>query len=79
MAPQRPASAARGHGRSPYDFDDLDGLTLVETLSLDNSNQRSRTLVSVAAAFLRATEVGEYEQRLAALEGTLAARRTRRA
>ena len=51
----------------------------METLSLDNSDQRSRTLVSVATAFLRATEVGEYEQRLAALEGALASRGARRA
>lgn len=77
-----------GSVASAYDFDGLEGLALVsrileialvETLSLDNSNQRSRTLVSVASAFLRATEVGEYEQRLAALEGALATRGSRSA
>jgi len=34
----------------------------------ENSAQRSRTLISLALAALKALEVGELEERLAALE-----------
>jgi hypothetical protein len=39
-----------------------------DTLRQENSGQRSRTLVAVALAAMRALEVGEYEERIRALE-----------
>ena len=39
-----------------------------ETLRQENSAQRSRTLVAVALAAMKALEVGEYEERIRALE-----------
>jgi hypothetical protein len=39
-----------------------------DTLRQENSGQRSRTLVAVALAAMKALEVGEYEERIRALE-----------
>jgi hypothetical protein len=39
-----------------------------DTLRQENSAQRSRTLVAVALAAMKALEVGEYEERIRALE-----------
>ena len=39
-----------------------------DTLRQENSAQRSRTLVAVALAAMKALEVGEYEERISALE-----------
>jgi len=41
---------------------------LAHTRLQENSAQRSRTLISLALAALKALEVGELEERLAALE-----------
>jgi hypothetical protein len=41
---------------------------VVGEMQLENSHSRNRTIASLAAAALRALEVGELEQRLAALE-----------
>lgn len=40
----------------------------VDELRLENSHNRNRTIASLATAALRALEVGELEQRIAALE-----------
>jgi len=42
--------------------------TLADTRLLENSAQRSKTLVSIALAALKALEIGELEERLEALE-----------
>lgn len=46
-------------------------IALVDTLSLDNGVARNRTLVTIAQAGLKAMEVGELEERLAALESAV--------
>ena len=43
-------------------------IVAVDTLGLDNSVPRSRTLISLVVAAARLLETGELEQRLAALE-----------
>jgi hypothetical protein len=43
----------------------------VDTLALYNSGERTRALVGVAMAYLKAFEVGEMESRLAAIEQAL--------
>jgi hypothetical protein len=43
-----------------------------DTMRQENSAQRSRTLVAVALAAMKALEVGEYEDRIRALEQTVA-------
>ena len=70
---------------------DLNGLATIEdlrrlveiaaldTLGLENSIPRSRTLVSVALAGAKLIEVGEIEARLATVEAALEDERTRRA
>lgn len=63
----RPASDVRT-------VDDVRGLlsyALAECLEGDNSIARGRLLVAIAGAFLEAFKVGEFEQRLAALEAQL--------
>ena len=49
-------------------------IAVVDTLGLENSIARSRTLVYIAQVGLRAIEVGELEDRLQAIESTLAPR-----
>jgi hypothetical protein len=39
-----------------------------DTLRQENSGQRSRTLVTILLAAMKALEVGEYEERIQALE-----------
>ena len=60
-----------------YGFDGLEAvadirrilmIVAVDTLSLDNSVPRSRTLISLVAVAAKLLETGELEQRLAALE-----------
>jgi len=60
-----------------YDFDGLDTVgsirrllevAVLDTLSMDNSLSRSRTLGYLAQIALRALEVGELEQRVEVLE-----------
>ena len=46
-------------------------IALVDTLSLDNSVPRNRTLISLAQTGLKAMETGELEERLAALEAAV--------
>jgi len=67
-----------------YEFDGLGGIELArrllsvvitDTLSLDNSIQRSRVLVQIVTALLRVTEVTEQERRLEELEIALSKRR----
>jgi len=43
----------------------------LDTLSLDNSIARARTLISAALAAAKLLEVGELEERLKALEATI--------
>ena len=43
-------------------------IALVDTLSLDNSVPRNRTLISIAQAGLKAMETSELEERITALE-----------
>jgi hypothetical protein len=66
-----------------YDFDGLDSVPKVrrlleiaalDTLSLENSVARSRTLAYLAQVALKALEVGEFEDRLEALEATMGPR-----
>lgn len=50
-----------------------------DTLRQENSGQRSRTLVAVALAAMKCLEVGEYEERIRALEQAVSQQPTRRA
>ena len=63
-----------------YDFENLESVTQVrrlleiavlDTLGLENSIARSRTLAYLALVALKALEVGKLEERLAALEESL--------
>lgn len=67
-----------------YDFDGLESvadirrilmIAAVDTLGLDNSIPRSRTLVSLALAAAKLLETGELEERLAALEAAVHGRK----
>jgi len=62
-----------------YDIEGLDDIpkirrlleiAVLDTLSLENSVARSRTLAYLAQVALKALEVGEFEARLEALEAT---------
>jgi len=66
-----------------YDFDGLTDvgqvrrlleIAVLDTLSLENSVARSRTLAYLAQVALKALEVGEFEDRLDALERLVAPR-----
>jgi hypothetical protein len=66
-----------------YDFDGLAHvaqvrrlleIAVLDTLSLENSVARSRTLAYLAQVALKALEVGEFEDRLEALERLVAPR-----
>jgi hypothetical protein len=66
-----------------YEIDGIDALSLaerivkiaiVDTLSLENSVNRNRTLISASIALAKLTEVGEQEERLAAVESALGPR-----
>ena len=66
-----------------YEFEGLDSvvkitrlleIAVVDTLSQENSIARARTLAYLAQMALKALEVGEVEERLAALEGALGPR-----
>lgn len=54
--------------RTPAEVQALLEEVLADTRLQENSAQRSRTLISLALAALKALEVGELEERLAALE-----------
>jgi hypothetical protein len=67
-----------------YDFAGLDSIpairrileiATIDTLSLDNSVVRSRTLISAAVAAAKLLETGELEARLAVLEFALGSAR----
>ena len=51
----------------------------LDTLALNNSPARSRTLVAVLTAAINALAIGEHEERLAALEARAAFNYPRRA
>lgn len=66
-----------------YDIEGLDDvpkirrlleIAVLDTLSLENSIARSRTLAYLAQVALKALEVGEFEARLEALEATMGPR-----
>jgi len=46
-------------------------VAVLDTLSLDNSIARARTLAYLAQTALKALQLGEMEERLAALEGAV--------
>ena len=52
-------------------------VAVIDTLGLDNSPARSRTLGYLASLSLKALEVGELEERVAALEQAVHKRRKR--
>ena len=52
-------------------------VAIVDTLGLDNSPARSRTLGYLASLSLKALEIGELEERVAALEAVVHKRRKR--
>jgi len=71
-----------------YDFGGLDSIqsirrileiATIDTLGLDNSIVRSRTLISAAVAAAKLLETGELEARLAVLELALGSARDTRA
>ena len=71
-----------------YEIDGIDALSLaerivkiaiVDTLSLENSVNRNRTLISASIALAKLTEVGEQEERLAAVESALGPRLVKKA
>ena len=49
--------------------------TLAETVGLDNSINRGRLLVSIAYGYIEALKVGEFEQRLEAIENVMRLRK----
>jgi hypothetical protein len=49
-------------------------IAVLDTLSLENSVARSRTLAYLAQVALKTLEVGEFEARLEALEATMGPR-----
>jgi hypothetical protein len=66
-----------------YDLEGLDDvpkirrlleIAVLDTLSLENSVARSRTLAYLAQVALKTLEVGEFETRLEALEATMGPR-----
>lgn len=66
-----------------YDFDGLADvgqvrrlveIAVLDTLSLENSVARSRALAYLAQVALKTLEVGEFEERLEALEATMGPR-----
>ncbi|MCJ7510133.1 MAG: DUF5763 domain-containing protein [Dehalococcoidia bacterium] len=66
-----------------YDFEGLGDvgqvrrlleIAVLDTLSLENSVARSRTLAYLAQVALKTLEVGEFEERLEALEATMGPR-----
>jgi len=66
-----------------YDIEGLDDvpkvrrlleIAVLDTLSLENSVARSRTLAYLAQVALKSLEVGEFEARLEALEATMGPR-----
>jgi len=68
---------------SAYDLEGLDDvpkirrlleIAVLDTLSLENSVARSRTLAYLAQVALKTLEVGEFEARLEALEATMGPR-----
>jgi hypothetical protein len=59
--------------RTVRDVQELLEGAVADTLAQSNSAQRSRTLGYLLGIALRALEVGELEERLAMLEGRLAA------
>ena len=67
-----------------YDFDGLETvadirrilmIAAVDTLGLDNSIPRARTLISLVLAAAKLLETGELEQRLASLEAAVHGRK----
>ena len=69
-----------------YAFEGLDSvaairrildIAVLDTLGLDNSLARSRTLIAAVQAATRLLEAGELETRISALEAALEDRRTR--
>ena len=56
----------------------LVAVAVVDTLSLENSIARSRTLAYLAQTALRLLEVGELEERVATLEASVLPREKRR-
>ena len=52
-------------------------VAVIDTLGLDNSPARSRTLGYLASLSLKALEIGELEERVAALEAVVHKRRKR--
>ncbi|MCX5999095.1 MAG: hypothetical protein NTU41_05735 [Chloroflexi bacterium] len=70
--------------RGAYEFEPLDSVdgirrlievAVLDTLALDNSVARNRTLAYLAQIALRTLEVGELEQRVAMLEQAMKAGR----
>ena len=66
-----------------YDLDELDNIpgirrvvtiAMLDTLSLENSVNRNRTLIAGAMALAKLVEVGEYEARLSEIETALGPR-----
>ncbi len=51
-------------------------IAVLDTLALENSIARSRALIAAAGTAAKLLEVGEFEQRLQALEKTLKPRQT---
>lgn len=66
--------APASNGQQPIRLDSVNAVlaiverALTDTLILENSNQRNRTLGTLALAALKAFEISELEQRLTALE-----------
>ena len=66
-----------------YDLGDMESLVeirrlvqiaMIDTLALENSVARNRTLLAAGLAFAKLKEVGEHEERLAAIEAALGPR-----
>jgi hypothetical protein len=49
-------------------------IAIIDTISLENSPNRNRTLGALAGLALKALEVGEQEERLTAIEAALGPR-----
>ena len=77
-------ASAKGLSRAAYQFEGLSNvqdirrlieIAVIDTLGMENSIQRSRTLAYLAQTALKSLEVGEVQDRLQVLEELVLGRR----
>lgn len=71
-----------GDGGEPQRYRSVEAIqellerTVADTLLQENTDKRSRTVATLAGSLMKALEVGEWEERLAALEAAQTKRRS---